>query len=272
VPHRPDPHRANSKTSGPVAPSAHLKRLPGGGRQLGGQRATVRHGLPSRRCRHAAPPRVGRDTTRRSAVQTARRHRDLYHVPLLQALQLVEEVARPRTPRRRPPSPASPVPSTMTARTSSRRSAAWCGRPTPSGCAPGPDGPVASGVGSHQGSGRNSWWSSSADPAGVTPTRKTPTWQLSSLPSRPLCCRAHPGGVRPLLGVSTLVDDPDGPDRGAGREGPARRRRGTGPRPGRRRRAKGGRHRRTSAGPRRRRGDQQGDRLDALALGQTISP
>ena len=29
----------------------------------------------------------------------------------------------------------------------------------------------------------------------------------------------HPGGVRPLLGEGRLVDDPDGPDRGAGRRG-----------------------------------------------------
>src|SRR3982750_4435052 len=29
--------------------------------------------------------------------------------------------------------------------------------------------------------------------------RKTPTWQLSSLPSRPLCCRATPAECRPCL-------------------------------------------------------------------------
>src|SRR4029077_8830474 len=34
---------------------------------------------------------------------------------------------------------------------------------------------------------------------GVTPTRKTPTWQLSSLPSRPLCWRPTPALRSPFL-------------------------------------------------------------------------
>jgi len=57
----------------------------------------------------------------------------------------------------------------------------------------------ASRVAAHHDSGRNSRWSSRADPAGVTPIRKTPTWQLSSLPSRPLCCRATPAECAPFL-------------------------------------------------------------------------
>ena len=42
-------------------------------------------------------------------------------------------------------------------------------------------------------------WSSNAEPGGVTPIRKTPTWQLSCLPSRPLCCRATPAKRDPFL-------------------------------------------------------------------------
>ena len=67
----------------------------------------------------------------------------------------------------------------------------------------------ASRVGSHHGSGRNSWWSSRADPAGVTPTRKTPTWQLSSLPSRPLCCRDRLHTLNPAQPLGCTVNQVD---------------------------------------------------------------
>src|SRR3954452_11002166 len=106
------------------------------------------------------------------------------------------------------------VPRTATARTSSAAIRGLVRKGRSSGMCALSRRPFASGVGSHHDSGRNSWWSSNADPAGVTPTRKTPTWQLSSLPSRPLCCRATPAECAPLLGEGRLVDDPDGPDRG----------------------------------------------------------
>ena len=53
----------------------------------------------------------------------------------------------------------------------------------------------------------------------MTPTRKTPTWQLSSLPSRPLCCRATPAECIALLGEAALVDDADDADGRAGGRG-----------------------------------------------------
>ena len=109
-------------------------------------------------------------------------------------------------------------------------------------------------------------------PAGVTPTRKTPTWQLSSLPSRPLCCRATPAECDPFLvkaDSSITPTVPTGEPAAEGTSSSAKSGLGLGHhvvvRPG------GGADELLQA-----RdvavADQQGDRLDALALGADHQP
>src|SRR3954447_1968830 len=111
------------------------------------------------------------------------------------------------------------VPRTATARTSSAAIRGLVRKGRSSGMCALSQRSFASGVGSNQGSGRNSWWSSSAGPAGVTPTRKTPTWQLSSLPSRPLCCRATPAECAPFLVKADSSTTPTVPTGEAGGRG-----------------------------------------------------
>ena len=182
VPHRPRPAPPRTRsTSGPSAPSRTCSACQAEAGNSAANAATVRTASRAGAVGTRPRPRVGRDATRRVGRPDRRRHWHLDHVPLLQSLQLVEEVTRSAVllvgdhPVELDRAQHGDIADQLGA-----RSAAWCGTAGPRGCGPRP-----AGYGPRASSRTTTRAGTAGGPAGPT------------LPGSPRSGRRRPGSCPP---------------------------------------------------------------------------